>query len=94
MKTQDLMLIVIAASLAGCADTTPRSDAEFGRSSTLIKAQQVANPDAGRNADPAAGLDGEAARAAMDSYRKSLRTPTSDSGSGPVMTIDSGTTGH
>ena len=62
--------------LAGCAPTTPRLDAQFGDSVNTAKAQQTINPDASMNADPVAGIDGQAARAVVDRYHKAYQAPT------------------
>lgn len=73
-----LFLAMLAASLAGCLSPTPNLDARFGESVTALKAQQTLQPDASRNADPVAGLDGKAAKGAMDNYRDRFRTPPSE----------------
>lgn len=63
------------ATLAGCAGTTPTLDARFGEAVRLARAQQTLNPDAARNPDPVAGLDGRAARSAMERYQDSFKAP-------------------
>lgn len=76
MKNFQRMLAIVTALVAGCTVTTPRGDADFGRSHAMLKAQQAAAPSAaGANAS---GIDGQAARAAMDNYRKDFRTPAAD----------------
>lgn len=67
-----LLAVVI---LAGCTPTTPRLDAQFGDAVNTAKAQQTINPDASRNTDPVAGLDGKAANAMIDRYHKSFERP-------------------
>jgi hypothetical protein len=56
---------------------TPRLDCRFGDAVNLAKARQVLDKDAAaRNAGKnAAGVDGVAAKAALDRYEKSFRTP-------------------
>lgn len=67
--------IVAASALAGCASTTPNYDARFGEAVLQARAQQTINPDASKNPDPVAGLDGRAARNAMTNYQKSFAAP-------------------
>lgn len=63
-------------ALGGCAaTTTPTTDARLGEAMTMLKAQQTINPDASQNADPVAGIDGKAAKGALDNYRDSFRKP-------------------
>ena len=62
-------------TLTGCVSPSPILDAQFGKSVSLIKAQQTLNPSASRNTNPVSGLDGVAAKSAYDAYQKSFRTP-------------------
>ena len=61
--------------LAGCVHTTPDWDAHFGDTTRIALAQQVARPQAARNADPVAGMDGRAARGAYERYQKASSEP-------------------
>lgn len=61
--------------LTACAHTTPQWDARFGDAARMTLAQQVAHPEAARNADPVAGIDGAAAAAAYARYLKQFDTP-------------------
>lgn len=84
--------ILATAILAGCAaTTTPNLDAKFGQSLTTLKAQQIINPDASRNTDPVAGIDGQAANAIIDRYHKAYETPAA-APSGSIGTVGSGGT--
>ncbi|MCG2576464.1 hypothetical protein LZ012_05585 [Dechloromonas sp. XY25] len=66
-------------ALAGCtATTTPKSDARMGEAMLLMRAQQTLNPEASRNAEPVVGLDGKAAKGALDNYRDSFRQPPAE----------------
>ena len=71
--------IVTAISLAGilsaCVEPAPRYEAEFGNATRATLKAQIINPEAGNNADPVAGLDGRAARDAINSYQKSFSQP-------------------
>jgi hypothetical protein len=83
--------LLAVAVLAGCAPTTPNLDAKFGDAVNKAKAQQTLNPDASRNNDPVAGIDGQAANDIIDRYHKSYQTPTPAS-SGAIGTITGGGT--
>lgn len=89
MKTMKFLAVFLSlgALVAGCG-TTPDVDARFGESVMLTKAQQTANPDASRNTNPAAGMDGKAAKGAMDNYRDSFRKPPAEAPNS--LTIGSG----
>lgn len=83
--------LLAVAVLAGCAPTTPRLDARFGDAVNTAKAQQTLNPDASRNTDPAAGIDGKAANSIMDRYHKAYEAP-SPAPSGAIGTVTGGGT--
>ena len=59
----------------GCAETTPHLDSIFGDAVNTAKAQQTINPDASRNPDPVAGLDGNPATDSIDRYRNTFKEP-------------------
>lgn len=62
--------------MAGCASsTTPQYDRHFGEAVRTAVAQQTVKPEAARNNDPVAGLDGPAAEASMNNYEKSFAKP-------------------
>lgn len=63
-----LSLLALAATLAACAQTTPRWDSTFGDSVRSTFAAQVINPAAVRNANPVAGIDGRAALTTQQKY--------------------------
>jgi hypothetical protein len=73
MKTH--ILLFAAATLAACG-TTPRNlDAQMGDSVRIVKAQQTLNPAASADPRPVTALDGSAADAIVDRYRKSFAAP-------------------
>ena len=81
MSKRTMAALTIAGILAmgGCAtSTTPDTDARFGESLNMLKAQQTMNPDASRNTNPVAGIDGKAAKGAYDNYRDSFRKPPAE----------------
>ena len=61
--------------LSACAQTSPQFDANFGNTVRAAVAQQTLNPDASANTAPISGMDGRAAREAVDRYQKSFTVP-------------------
>lgn len=72
---------------AGCVAPSPYAEANFGRAVDAAKAQQTLNPDASRNTDPVAGIDGVAAANAVGEYHKSFKAPPPTF---PVINIGTG----
>jgi hypothetical protein len=60
--------IALLFFLMSCAAS--RLDMDFGNSSRLSKINQIHNPEAEQNIEPVYGLDGEAAQANTEKYRK------------------------
>jgi len=58
-----------------CLATSPRLDARFGDAVNIAKAQQTLNPDASKNRNVVAGMDGKSAQETMVRYRESFRSP-------------------
>ena len=60
---------------AGCSQMREEtlSDRNWGRSYEAAKYNQILNPDASKNLDPAEGLDGQAADANSEKYRNSFK---------------------
>ena len=78
--TPGMLALLAIATLSGCvATTTPETDARLGEAMTMLRAQQTMNPDASLNTEPVIGLDGKAAKAALDNYSNSFRKPPSES---------------
>ena len=78
MKTIELRTltsVLALAALAGCASTTPHLDSKFGQAVNAAKAQQTIDPEAAKKADAAVGVDGAAAKEALDRYRESFKSP-------------------
>jgi len=67
-------LPALCALLAGCS-TTPDYDRRFGAAVREARLAMTINPRAGATADPAAGIDGAAAREAMLRYHDSFKAP-------------------
>lgn len=71
-----LSSLILSAFMSGCSTTsTPVLDEHFGEAVRAARAQQTINPDASMNTDPAAGVSGQAADAAVDRYHKSFVQP-------------------
>jgi hypothetical protein len=58
-----------------CLAKSPRLDARFGDSVNVAKAQQTLNPDASKNRNIVAGIDGKAAQETILRYRESFKSP-------------------
>ena len=70
-KAATTTLLALAAMLAGCAHSSYRNDTGNGAPGEAVRATlaaQVANPAAARNPNPAAGIDGNSARAVIQRY--------------------------
>lgn len=78
-----IAVLTVLSAIAGCGSSassgmysrTPNLDAQFGQAVEMAKAQQTLNPDASKNPDPVKGVDGRAAREAVEHYETSFRTP-------------------
>jgi hypothetical protein len=66
--------LAILALLAGCA-ATPHYDKRFGEAVRQARSAMTIDPKASANADPAAGIDGQAAGEAMTRYHASFKAP-------------------
>jgi len=60
--------------LAGCS-TTPNYDLRFGDAVRQARSAMTINQQASENPDPAAGIDGQAAREAIGRYQDSYKAP-------------------
>lgn len=70
-----LALGAMAFLASGCVQRAPYLESQMGQSLSLIKAQQVLNPEASRNTDPVVGMDSKAAKSGYDLYQKSFKAP-------------------
>lgn len=67
-----LLAASMVLPLQGC-NTSPRFDAHFGDAVRANLAAQVIDPAASKNAAPATGIDGAAARAGQERYQRSFK---------------------
>jgi hypothetical protein len=75
LTLRGLAALSLLAVLTGCASTTPEYDKRFGDAVRQSRLQMTINPDAGRTADAALGMDGPSAREALVRYQGSFKTP-------------------
>jgi hypothetical protein len=71
------LCLLLCSTLGGCASLsrTPAWDRHFGETVRVAMAQQIIDPSAAANPAPVNGLDGRAAKNAMDQYQKSFSAP-------------------
>lgn len=71
-----LVIVLLLGLVGGCATTTtPHYDARFGSAVREAKLKMIINPDAGKDADQVAGLDGKSANEAMTLYQETFKAP-------------------
>lgn len=69
------ILLLAAAALGGCTTTPEYLDGQLGTSLRVVNYQQTLNPLASADYRQVAPLDGPAADAIIDRYRKSFTAP-------------------
>lgn len=79
IRRSSFVLVSLLAALQGCS-STPRFNDNFGASVRANLSAQVINPAAAANTNPAAGMDGAAARAVQERYQRSFTEPGSGGG--------------
>jgi hypothetical protein len=75
MTPRFLAIAALVGLLAGCASTTPNYDKRFGEAVRDAKKKMTINPEAGKNPDPVAGMDGKAARETIILYQGAYKAP-------------------
>lgn len=73
--TRWMLLALTVGGAHGCVSSTPHWDGRFGAAIRAGLAAQVIDPAPASARDPASGMDGRAARAAIDSYQRSFAQP-------------------
>lgn len=61
--------------MSGCASSTPNYDLKFGHALRDAKMNMIINPDAGKNPDTVAGMDGKSAREGIILYQNTSKAP-------------------
>jgi hypothetical protein len=69
------ILVMVSVLLAACSSVTPYYDTKFGDAVREAKLKMIINPDAGKNPDQVAGMDGKAARETMLLYQQTYTAP-------------------
>ena len=80
-------IVAALALLPACVATTPQVDVRFGQSVRAMLASQVVDPAAVRNVTPVNGIDGRAARGALQRYEDSFGKAGDASRSGPAVPV-------
>lgn len=75
MNAQTMLLAAAALAMGACTTTPQNLDAQMGHSVEMIKALQVANPQAATDTRPVEGIDGKAADALVERYHKTFSAP-------------------
>lgn len=75
-STHRAALGLLVTALAGCS-STPSYDRQFGAATRANVAAQVLDADAGTRRQTATGMDGAAARSAIERYQRSFSQPAS-----------------
>ncbi|MGA1823365.1 MAG: hypothetical protein ACMUIP_01790 [bacterium] len=63
-----IVLFIIISFVIGCADIPSRLDMDYGCSYRQSKLNQIIDPNAGNNAAPVIGFDGQAALKTLEKY--------------------------
>lgn len=79
LRPYALVAVPLVVMLGGCASQSPMVDRHFGEAVVAARAMQTVDPDASRAPAAPAGLDGRAARAALERYHESFKTPAETS---------------
>lgn len=77
-NTGALLVRLIAASMAlssAACSTTPNYDLKFGDAVRDSRMNMTINPDAGKNADQVAGMDGKSGKEALKLYQDTFKAP-------------------
>jgi hypothetical protein len=77
-NTGALLVRLIAASIAlatAACSTTPDYDLKFGDAVRDSRMNMTINPDAGKNADQVAGMDGKSGKEALKLYQDTFKAP-------------------
>ena len=73
IKSTTLALTLLLGT--GCSHVTPNYDARFGDAVRDARKKMTLNPDAGKDGNPIAGMDGRSAGESMKQYHDSYKTP-------------------
>ena len=70
-----LVIVVLLGLNTGCETMTPNYDTHFGDAVREARLRMTINPNAGKNPDQVAGVDGKAATQTTIRYQDSFKEP-------------------
>ena len=70
-----LLLVTLLGICAGCESMTPNYDAKFGDAVREARLKMTINPEAGKNPDQVAGIDGVAGKNTIILYQDTFKEP-------------------
>ena len=74
-KKNTAVMIVGISMVAGCVSIHPEVDQHYGQAVATARFAQTFNPQASRNPNAVAGMDGKAAKETMDRYLDTFKAP-------------------
>ena len=75
MHNGNIIAVIVALALTGCVSLHPDIDWSYGEAVTATNRAQRLNPLGVRAPESAPGMDGRAAKEAMDRYVDSFKAP-------------------
>jgi hypothetical protein len=75
IRVSCLLTVLCAFSLVSACTGPNRVEESYGTSVNVTKFHQMLNPDADKNLEPVTGMDGKAAQASIETYRKGFEKP-------------------
>lgn len=69
------LAIALLPVVLGACSSTPVYDQKFGDAVREARLKMTINPDAGKNADTVAGMDGKAAKETITLYHEAFKAP-------------------
>ncbi len=70
-----LVIVGLLGICSGCETMTPNYDTKFGEAVREARVKMTINPDAGKNPDQVAGIDGVAGRNTIIRYQDTYKEP-------------------
>ena len=85
-------LLVAFSICAACAET-PVLDRNWGKSFEAQKTSQIMNPEAGKNLEPVAGMDGKIAVRVSENYENRIKEGAKERPADKISIFTIGTSG-
>ena len=70
-----LVIVGLLGICSGCETMTPNYDTKFGEAVRDARLKMTINPNAGKNPDQVAGIDGKAGEQTIIEYQNSFKEP-------------------